>query len=119
MITNALASATTPPGSKPADPPAAAVDKAISDFVGTVPESQARNDRPVAPIHPSGPPPRGAREAYDRYRDAFREARDKFGVQPWDILAIIQQETSFGINIGKTPFPKANAFRTSKNPSAG
>ncbi len=122
-ITNALAKSQQPPaGSPDAPPPPApgALDAAINGFAASFPAPSAASGSPgdAAPQLPVGPeyvppekPPRGVGEAYKNYASAFATALKNFGVQPWDILAIAQQETGFGRNMGHVPLPQGLAKR--------
>jgi hypothetical protein len=99
-----LARASAPP--RPA-PPQAAIAAAVNDIATHLPDPAAAadiqqhlDDKP--PI-PSGPPPKGAADAYAKYKDAFDRAYAQYGVKPQDILAILSVESSFGANTGNKP----------------
>lgn len=122
-ITNALAQAQGSPDARPALPPGA-LDASINAFASAYQgpttaepgpnavEEEPGPKKPGAPAFvPREKPPRGAREAYRNYASAFAEAAKRFGVQPWDILAVCQQETGFGRNMGRTPLPEGLARR--------
>lgn len=133
-ITNALARGLAPPAGfagAAAEPSPRAVDAAINDFaaayagtpaeedVASAPESRASagprgeelDSEPGPGYRPPGPAPRGAADAYKTHAAAFAAAQKNFGVPPWDILAIAQQETGFGRNMGRVPLPKGLARR--------
>ena len=100
-ITNALGSALQPPA--PASPPpsdAASRAPSASDFQPQEP-----------PYIPTERPPKGLGPIYRHYQDAFDKAFKQFGVPPWDILALGQQESGFGVNMGKVPLPRGVARR--------
>ncbi|HXS99629.1 MAG TPA: lytic murein transglycosylase [Elusimicrobiota bacterium] len=100
-ITNALGAALQPPppaGAPPSD--AGSRSPSASDFQPEEP-----------PYIPTEVPPRGLGPIYHKYQDAFDKAFKQFGVPPWDILALGQQESGFGANMGKTPLPKGVARR--------
>lgn len=100
-ITNALGAALQPPA--PAAPPP-------SD-AGSRPPSAA-DFQPQEPAYvPTEKPPKGLGPIYRKYQDAFDKAFKQFGVPPWDILALGQQESGFGANMGKVPLPKGVARR--------
>lgn len=48
------------------------------------------------PPKPSGPPPKGVVDAYQRYRATFERVEQQFGVKPEHILAILWIETRLG-----------------------
>lgn len=54
-----------------------------------------------APPRPSGPPPRNAREAYERVRDALEKGHRDFGVLPKHAFGIFGVESGFGRNTGR------------------
>lgn len=52
-------------------------------------------------VAPKGPPPRSAREAYERVRDALEKGQRDFGVQPKHAFGIFGVESGFGRNTGR------------------
>lgn len=122
-ITNALARGVSPPSGSPEapeQPSPQAIDDAVNNFAAAYggaanAPSGASSDEgqgETGPAYaPAEPPPRGAAEAYKAHASAFAAALKNFGVAPWDILAIAQQETSFGRNMGHVPLPKGLSQR--------
>lgn len=100
-VAAALSLAAAPP--RPAPSPAA-LSAAVNDIASHLPDAATTADilqhlddpRPI----PTGPPPKGAAEAYLKYQDVFKQALTDYGVAPEHILGILSVESSFGANTG-------------------
>ncbi|MDD5657665.1 MAG: lytic murein transglycosylase [Elusimicrobia bacterium] len=91
------------PEPAPADP--AAYSGAVKKIVSQYPDAKTREKilREKPPPEPTAPPPKGAIEAYQKYRDVFERARKEYGVEPQHILAILGVETRWGRVTGDHP----------------
>lgn len=68
------------------------------------------------PTAPTGPPPKGAAQAYDMFKSSLEKAERDFGVKPHHLLGLLYIETRWGANIGKLT-ARDVAYGRSVNPS--
>lgn len=106
-VQQAVAKASGPPF--PPAPPAA-VEAAIEQFTSNLPTKRQmdaqveENLRDMkAERRPNAPPPKGAVDAYLKYRDAFDRVQKENGLAPSQVVPFPAIESSLGRNTGKKP----------------
>lgn len=115
-----IARASAPPGT-PATP--AALSEAVKNMSSTPPlepwMQEELNRLADKPPPPRSPPPKGAIDAFVKYKSTFEAAHREFGVRPEDDDSILGIETTWGRNQGTYPIVRTLELISQRTDSQG